>query len=173
MRHIEFKYGFAPFTPIARAILQKSSNVLDQWINSATGSLVHFVCREMDAYRLYTVVPYLLKFIDNLTNIYVRFNRKRLKGRTGEDDCRISLSTLYHVWYSNFGGAFTLLFFSLVGLELFQNRRYSQRAKVKALGNQNVPPPITRDDSIQFRNVGQPASISQGIPQALILGCNI
>ncbi|KAL0911232.1 hypothetical protein M5K25_019356 [Dendrobium thyrsiflorum] len=89
--------GFAPFTPIARAILQKSSNVLDQWINSATESLVHFVCREMDAYRLYTVVPYLLKFIDNLTNIYVRFNRKRLKGRTGEDDCRISLSTLYHV----------------------------------------------------------------------------
>jgi hypothetical protein len=27
----------------------------------------------------------------------VRFNRKRLKGRTGEVDCRISLSTLYHV----------------------------------------------------------------------------
>ena len=43
------------------------------------------------------VVPYLLKFIDNLTNIYIRFNRKRLKGRTGEDDCRISLSTLYYV----------------------------------------------------------------------------
>ncbi|KAG0483860.1 hypothetical protein HPP92_011944 [Vanilla planifolia] len=47
---------------------------------------------------VYTVVvPYLLRFIDNLTNIYVRFNRKRLKGRTGEEDCRISLSTLYHV----------------------------------------------------------------------------
>lgn len=89
--------GFTPFTPIDRAVLQKSSNVLDQWINSATESLAHFVRREMDAYRLDTVVPYLLKFIDNLTNIYVRFNRKRLKGRTGEEDCRISLSTLYHV----------------------------------------------------------------------------
>lgn len=43
------------------------------------------------------VVPYLLKFLDNLTNIYVRFNRKRLKGRTGEQDCRTALSTLYHV----------------------------------------------------------------------------
>ena len=43
------------------------------------------------------VVPYLLKFLDNLTNIYVRFNRKRLKGRTGEDDCHIALSTLYNV----------------------------------------------------------------------------
>ncbi|XP_072969393.1 isoleucine--tRNA ligase, cytoplasmic [Typha angustifolia] len=89
--------GFAPFSPIDHAILQKSSNVLDQWINSATESLVSFVRQEMDAYRLYTVVPYLLKYIDNLTNIYVRFNRRRLKGRTGEDDCRMSLSTLYHV----------------------------------------------------------------------------
>ncbi|MCL7025555.1 hypothetical protein MKW94_001011 [Papaver nudicaule] len=89
--------GVAPFVPIDQLTTQKSSNVLDQWINSATGSLVHFVRQEMDAYRLYTVVPYLLKFIDNLTNIYVRFNRKRLKGRTGEEDCRMALSTLYHV----------------------------------------------------------------------------
>ena len=43
------------------------------------------------------VVPYLLKFIDSLTNVYVRFNRKRLKGRTGDNDCRIALSTLYYV----------------------------------------------------------------------------
>ncbi|KAJ6741156.1 SOLEUCYL-TRNA SYNTHETASE [Salix purpurea] len=89
--------GLAPFTPIDSATLQDSSNVLDQWINSATQSLVHFVHQEMNAYRLYTVVPYLLKFLDNLTNIYVRFNRKRLKGRTGEEDCRTALSTLYNV----------------------------------------------------------------------------
>ncbi|KAH6836839.1 tRNA synthetase class I L [Perilla frutescens var. hirtella] len=89
--------GLAPFTPIDHSILQKSPNVLDQWINSATQSLVHFVRQEMDAYRLYTVVPYLLKFLDNLTNIYVRFNRRRLKGRTGEEDCRTALSTLYYV----------------------------------------------------------------------------
>nr|KYP68047.1 Isoleucyl-tRNA synthetase, cytoplasmic [Cajanus cajan] len=89
--------GLAPFVPIDQATLLKSSNVLDQWINSATQSLVHFVRQEMDGYRLYTVVPYLLKFLDNLTNIYVRFNRKRLKGRSGEEDCRIALSTLYNV----------------------------------------------------------------------------
>ncbi|KVI01022.1 Aminoacyl-tRNA synthetase, class 1a, anticodon-binding [Cynara cardunculus var. scolymus] len=74
--------GLAPFVPLDQATLCNSPNVLDQWINSATQSLV---------------VPYLLKFIDNLTNIYVRFNRKRLKGRTGEEDCRTALSTLYHV----------------------------------------------------------------------------
>ncbi|CAN7013934.1 unnamed protein product [Brassica rapa subsp. trilocularis] len=88
--------GSGPFVPTDLATL-RSSNVLDQWIHSATQSLVCFVRQEMDAYRLYTVVPYLLKFLDNLTNIYVRFNRKRLKGRTGEDDCHIALSTLYNV----------------------------------------------------------------------------
>ena len=30
-------------------------------------------------YRLYTVVPRLVRFIEQLTNWYVRFNRKRIK----------------------------------------------------------------------------------------------
>jgi isoleucyl-tRNA synthetase len=47
--------GLASFVPLDRATLVKSANVLDQWINSATQSLVHFVRQEMDAYRLYTV----------------------------------------------------------------------------------------------------------------------
>ncbi|KAK7283432.1 hypothetical protein RIF29_12948 [Crotalaria pallida] len=89
--------GLAPFVPIDHATLQKSTNALDQWINSTTQSLVHYVRQEMDGYRLHTVVPYLLKFLENLKNIYVRFNRKRLKGRTGEEDCRTALSTLYNV----------------------------------------------------------------------------
>ncbi|KAG5548406.1 hypothetical protein RHGRI_013932 [Rhododendron griersonianum] len=106
--------GLGPFIPVDKVTLQQSSNVLDQWINSATLSLVHFVQQEMDGYCLYTVVPYLLKFFDDLTNVYVRFNRKRLKGRTGEDDCRVALfdsvpwslailicSNLRRVWFSN------------------------------------------------------------------------
>ncbi len=52
---------------------------MDRWILSFTQSLLIFVRREMAAYRLYTVVPKLMKFIDNLTNWYVRMNRKRFK----------------------------------------------------------------------------------------------
>ena len=33
----------------------------------------------VSAYRLYTVMPKLVKFVDQLTNWYVRMNRKRLK----------------------------------------------------------------------------------------------
>ena len=36
------------------------------------------------ARRLYTVVPYLVRFVDSLTNVYVRYNRKRLKGSRGQ-----------------------------------------------------------------------------------------
>jgi isoleucyl-tRNA synthetase len=60
-------------------------------------SLLEFVVREMKAYRLYTVVPRLTKFIDQLTNWYVRMNRKRIKGEMGMADCVQSIDTLFNV----------------------------------------------------------------------------
>ncbi|XP_064473466.1 isoleucine--tRNA ligase, cytoplasmic-like [Ornithodoros turicata] len=77
-----------------------SSNVMDRWILSYTQSLVVFVKKEMKAYRLYTVVPRLVKFVDHLTNWYVRMNRKRLKGEGGRADCLESLETLLSVLYT-------------------------------------------------------------------------
>jgi len=70
------------------------SNFMDRWILSFTQSLVKYVKLEMEAYRLYTVLPRLVKFIDHLTNWYVRMNRKRLKGENGVKDCREALTTL-------------------------------------------------------------------------------
>ncbi|KAF4524980.1 hypothetical protein B566_EDAN011908 [Ephemera danica] len=77
-----------------------SNNYMDRWVMSFTQSLLLFVKQEMAAYRLYTVVPRLVQFIDNLTNWYVRMNRKRLKGEGGEEDCKQALNTLFHVLYS-------------------------------------------------------------------------
>ncbi|XP_050372783.1 isoleucine--tRNA ligase, cytoplasmic [Argentina anserina] len=129
--------GFAPFVPIDQATLQESSNVLDQWINSATQSLVYFVRQEMNGYRLYTVVPYLLKFLDNLTNIYVRCNRKRLKGRTGEEDCRVALSTLYNVLLVSCKAMAPLTpFFTEV---LFQNMRKVSNAVEESIHHCSFP----------------------------------
>merc|ERR1719481_2480556 len=75
----------------------RSDNVMDKWIVSFTQSLLSFVSKEMAGYRLYTVVPKLVKFIDNLTNWYVRMNRRRLKGEGGVADCRAALETLFGV----------------------------------------------------------------------------
>lgn len=75
----------------------KSDNIMDKWIVSFTQSLLAYVQREMKLYHLYTVVPRLTKFIDYLTNWYVRMNRKRLKGEGGVADCFVALTTLYNV----------------------------------------------------------------------------
>lgn len=77
-----------------------SSNIMDKWILSFTQSLIHFFKAEMTAYRLYTVVPRLVRFVDMLTNWYVRMNRRRLKGESGTDDCLMALETLFSVLFS-------------------------------------------------------------------------
>lgn len=79
-----------------------SPNIMDKWVLASLHALIQFVNEEMAgvlnsplgrgqfglplthclvflAYRLYTVVPRLLKFIDDLTNWYVRLNRKRMR----------------------------------------------------------------------------------------------
>lgn len=77
----------------------KLDNIMDKWIISFTQSFVDIVTREMRAYHLYKVVPKLIKFVDNLTNWYVRMNRPRLKGQDGRDESVVALSTLYQVLF--------------------------------------------------------------------------
>ncbi|XP_032368663.1 isoleucine--tRNA ligase, cytoplasmic [Etheostoma spectabile] len=79
---------------------KQSDNIMDKWIQSFTQSLIQFFKAEMDAYRLYTVVPRLVKFVDMLTNWYVRTNRRRLKGENGTEDCLWALETLFSVLFS-------------------------------------------------------------------------
>ena len=59
----------------ARAVATASRNDVDVWVMAASLGLVKFVHEEMQAYRLYTVVPRLLEFIEELTNWYVRRGR--------------------------------------------------------------------------------------------------
>uniref|UniRef100_A0AAV2M480 Isoleucine--tRNA ligase, cytoplasmic n=1 Tax=Knipowitschia caucasica TaxID=637954 RepID=A0AAV2M480_KNICA len=79
---------------------KQSDNIMDKWIQSFTQSLIQFFRAEMDTYRLYTVVPRLVKFVDMLTNWYVRTNRRRLKGESGSQECVWALETLFSVLFS-------------------------------------------------------------------------
>ncbi|GAD96571.1 isoleucyl-tRNA synthetase, cytoplasmic [Paecilomyces variotii No. 5] len=85
------------FDPKAEAT---NTNVMDRWILASCQSLLKFVNEEMAGYRLYTVVPRLLELIDNTTNWYIRFNRRRLKGEYGVDDTKHALNTLFEVLYT-------------------------------------------------------------------------
>ncbi len=69
----------------------------DRWILSSLQSLIRDVNAEMEAYRLYNVVPRLGNFIDDLTNGYIRYTRARFwKGndRLSQAD---AFTTLYEV----------------------------------------------------------------------------
>lgn len=77
-----------------------NENVMDRWILASCQSLLEYVNQEMAAYRLYTVVPRLLGLIDNTTNWYIRFNRKRLKGEYGVQDTQHALNSLFEVLFT-------------------------------------------------------------------------
>jgi isoleucyl-tRNA synthetase len=81
-------------------VAKASKNVMDRWVLASTTSLIKFVRQEMEAYRLYTVVPRLVKFIEELANWYVRLNRDRLKGKDGLEQETLSLNTLALVLFT-------------------------------------------------------------------------
>jgi len=97
---------------------------MDTWIVSYTQTLLDFVKQEMDgnikhnsekmeiiiyvdflAYRLYTVVPRLVKYIDMLTNWYVKLNKKRFKVKIFISFCCLH-SHAIHSKYNEFFIAF-------------------------------------------------------------------
>merc|ERR550525_2126080 len=126
-----------------------SDNIMDKWIISFTQSLLSFVATEMAGYRLYTVIPRLVKFIDNLTNWYVRMNRRRLKGEGGKEDCLAALNTL-------FGVALTMVRIMAPFTPFLTETMYQQlRKKVPTLGGKDQASvhylmlPVARQELIQ------------------------
>ena len=70
---------------------------LDRWVVSVVQSLVRDVNEEMEAYRLYNVIPSVLGFIDDLTNWYIRRSRRRFWRTEDDADKNIAFETLYEV----------------------------------------------------------------------------
>ena len=72
-----------------------SDNILDRWVLSKLQTLVKNVNHEMQNYRLYNVVPELFNFIEDLTNWYIRLNRRRFWEEGMSEDKIAAYSTLY------------------------------------------------------------------------------
>jgi isoleucyl-tRNA synthetase len=87
--------GWDPRTANARPVSQRHE--LDRYVLSTLESLVSDVNREMEAYRLYAVVPRLVDFIDLLTNWYVRLSRRRFWKNDDPADKNDAYETLYEV----------------------------------------------------------------------------
>jgi len=72
-----------------------TDNILDKWILSKLQTLIKNVNQEMQAYRLYNVVPELFNFIEDLTNWYIRLNRRRFWEEGMSADKFAAYTTLY------------------------------------------------------------------------------
>ncbi len=87
--------GWDPRTAKARAVRERGE--LDRFVLSELESLVGDVNREMEAYRLFAVVPRLVAFIDTLTNWYIRLSRRRFWKSQDDADKGDAYETLYEV----------------------------------------------------------------------------
>jgi len=87
--------GWDPRRRTARPVGERGE--LDRYVLSVLESLVRDVNREMEAYRLYNVVPRLVDFIDVLTNWYVRLSRRRFWKSQDDGDKADAYATLYEV----------------------------------------------------------------------------
>jgi len=79
----------------AKENLAIGENILDRWLISKLQTLVKNVTTEMEAYRLYNVVPQLFTFIEDLTNWYIRLNRRRFWSDSLDQDKCEAYSALY------------------------------------------------------------------------------
>lgn len=73
---------------------------IDRWIISVLQSLIANVNKEMEAYRLFSVVPPIIGFVGHLTNWYIRRSRRRFWAHRndGDDlDKMAAFATLYEV----------------------------------------------------------------------------
>ena len=77
--------------------IQKSANILDRWVYASSQSLIKLFRTEMDNYNVFAVAPRLVCFLEQLTNWYLRLNRDRSKGGSGEQEQLTCLNTLFNV----------------------------------------------------------------------------
>lgn len=85
------------WTPARAAAAGPSTHLLDRWITSALDRLTQEVVAAMDAYDLQAAVRPLVRFLDELTNWYIRRSRRRFWKSTDDADKAQAYATLYEV----------------------------------------------------------------------------
>ena len=81
----------------AEVVYPESANVLDRWIVSSMETLIADVTAAMDVYDLQKSVRPFVKFIEDLTNWYIRRSRRRFWKSTDDSDKLAAYRTLRYV----------------------------------------------------------------------------
>jgi len=83
------------FSPVAKKMDEEHLTKLDRWIRSRINSLVALCDTHYDAYDTALVVKATEDFLDDLSNWYVRRNRRRYWKSESDDDKMIAYLVLY------------------------------------------------------------------------------
>ena len=76
---------------------EQTGNLLDRWILSSLERLTGEVVQAMDVYDLQQAVRPFVRFIEDLTNWYIRRSRRRFWKSTDDEDKARAYATLYEV----------------------------------------------------------------------------
>ncbi len=77
--------------------VKSPTNLLDRWIISELNILIKSVDEKLENYDMYNSAYAIEKFIDNLSNWYIRRSRKRFWKSEDDDDKNQAYQTLYYV----------------------------------------------------------------------------
>ena len=81
----------------AEVVYPESENVLDRWIVSSMETLIADVAAAMDVYDLQRSIRPFVRFIEDLTNWYIRRSRRRFWKSTNDGDKLCAYRTLRYV----------------------------------------------------------------------------
>ena len=77
--------------------LNKNLNVIDKWILSRIDSTIKSIDNIMDKYEVFRIKDVLFNFINDITNVHIKFRRNAFKGKLGKEEQEKSLTVLYIV----------------------------------------------------------------------------
>lgn len=92
-----FDLPSCPNAKILKLANYTKNNNLDKWIISELHTLIEEVTKWFDSYRLNEATRPIVKFMDNLTNWYIRRSRKRFWKSENDSDKIEAYNTLYDV----------------------------------------------------------------------------
>jgi isoleucyl-tRNA synthetase len=85
------------FKPQKKFDVKKVQNLLDKWIISELNQVIDKFNQHMENYKLHKAARLLPRFIDDLSNWYIRRNRKRFWKSEDDRDKNQAYQTLYYV----------------------------------------------------------------------------
>ena len=94
---IQYEHDNGKPFKLTKDSLKSIDNDIDKWILSELGTLVSFVQEEMKAYRLYTVTPKLVLFIDTLSKWYIKLIRDRVKDPEDAEKVLVTLTQVLFI----------------------------------------------------------------------------